>query len=451
MSTKTATRVSMLVVLVLMMGLAGTAGASSMELGEGAVMGGADQARDIQETIWFQGFVGDAGTGEPVNATYAVTVRMYDSEVGGLSLWGPETHLGTVITDGWFNVELGSIVGGLPAFDAPPYYLQVTIAGEVLAPRLKLASVPSAFQSLGADDGLNLPYAGTHGNSGQHAFQITNTGPNICGYFITNNPGSTAASLYGTHNGTGAAVLGWHAGQGSAIKGVANGDGYAGEFDGSVVVAESLRVQGMTVMSGNAVVTDTLLILEGLWYPNGSPEPGYVLRSADDWGNAEWGPPNVIDRHVETGYTQLASSVARHGSATVTLQVPGPGYIVVDSQVWFNFDHASGTADKLYLSHSTSSTAHSEAISKRYFWEEPAGYPSEADLDRTGHVHSVFDIDSPGTYTYHLVGHMTTGAAGGDHFVYSVTTAIYYPYPIVTRDSSDSDVEFPKTGDRADR
>ncbi|MCK4916036.1 MAG: hypothetical protein KAS89_07685, partial [Candidatus Eisenbacteria sp.] len=189
MSTRTAINVAMLAVLVLVLGLAGTAGARSMELGDGAVFGDADPSRDIQESIWFQGFVADAGTGDPVNATYTVTARMYDAELGGTSVWGPETHLATVIVDGWFNIELGAVIGGLPAFDTPPYYLQLWIDGEMLEPRLKLASVPSAFQSLGADNGLNLPYAGSHGTSG-NAFEITNTGPNICGYFITNSPAS---------------------------------------------------------------------------------------------------------------------------------------------------------------------------------------------------------------------------------------------------------------------
>ena len=43
MSTRTAISVAMLAVLVLALGLAGAAGARSMELGEGATFGDADQ------------------------------------------------------------------------------------------------------------------------------------------------------------------------------------------------------------------------------------------------------------------------------------------------------------------------------------------------------------------------------------------------------------------------
>jgi hypothetical protein len=440
-------------VLVLALGLAGTAGARSMGLGEGAAFGDGDRSRDIQETIWFQGFVADAGTGDPVNATYTVTARMYDGEFGGASVWGPETHLATVIVDGWFNIELGAVVGGLPAFDVPPYYLQLTIDGETLEPRLKLASVPSAFQSLGAGDGLNLPYEGTHGSSG-HAFQITNTGPNICGYFIINNVGSTATAVYGAHNGPGAAVMGWQTGTGPAIKGVANGTGYAGEFHGSVTVSDSLVAGGMrgtSLLVEHSVAAGGSLACTGIWMAR-DPVPGYVMRCADTWGNAEWGPPNVMDSNKSSGTSSLAGGgVVHHTGAQVTLTVPGPGYIVVESRVWFVFDHTIGTADKLVMEHSTSSSSNSGIYSNYYFWEDPASLGTEPDLDRTCLVSNTFEITSDGTYTYYLIGWMTSGSNAGDRFAYSQTTGIYHPYPVSVRAASDDDIVYPTTGDAAPR
>ncbi len=414
-----------------------------MELGEGAVFGDADPSRDIQETIWFQGFVADAGTGEPTNATYTVTARMYDAEFGGASVWGPETHLATVIVDGWFNIELGAVVGGLPAFDTPPYYLQLTIDGETLTPRLKLASVPSAFQSLGADSGLSLPYSADYEDDGD-VFCITNTGSNICGYFGIDNPGSTAGAVYGSHNGAGSAVFGWHMGTGSAIKGVANGSGYAGEFDGSVTVSEDLMVDRSAAVGGT-------LAVQGFTMSSGAQE-GYVLRCADIWGNAEWGPPNVMDSSKATGEASLASGgVVNQTGAQVTLTVPGPGYIVVESRLWFKVDHTSGTGDRLYVGFSTSPSSLPVQAYDRFFWEVPASFGDASDLDRTVQVSHTFEITSGGTYTYYLVGQMATGANVGDKFFYSQTTGIYYPYPIVTRAASDEQVVFPTTGDGARR
>ncbi len=107
--------------------------------------------RPVGETVWFQGFLADASTGEPVEAIYAVAASLYDSPTGGTLLWGPETHAGTAVASGWFNIELGSIVSPLPEFTTPPYYLQIVVNGEVLSPRQKLASVPWSIRA--PDDG----------------------------------------------------------------------------------------------------------------------------------------------------------------------------------------------------------------------------------------------------------------------------------------------------------
>ncbi|MCK4512207.1 hypothetical protein KAW64_10740, partial [bacterium] len=275
-------------------------------------------------------------------------------------------------------------------------------------------------------------------------FCITNTGPNVCGYFGINNVGSTAGAVYGSHNGAGSAVFGWHMGTGSAIKGVANGPGYAGEFDGSVTVTEDLTVDHSAAVGGT-------LAVHGFSMSPGAQE-GYVLRCADMWGNAEWGPPNVIDSNKGTSEASLAGGdVVNQSGAEVTLTVPGPGYIVVESRVWFKFDHTGGTADKLYLGISTSPGALPTQPYDRVFWEDPASLGDASDLDRTVHVSRTFEITSGGTYTYYLVGQMPAGANIGDKLFYSQTTGVYYPYPVVTRAASDEQIAFPTTGDGAPR
>ena len=449
MSARTGLSV-MAAVLVVVLGLAGAAPAGSLDLQDGVMGSPPPPFRDIQETIWFQGYVADSGTGEPVNATYTVVARLYDSDVGGSTVWGSEIHPAVQISDGWFSIELGSIVSPLPAFDDPPYYLQLWVNGEMLEPRLKLASVPSAFQSLGADNGLNLPSSGSYGASG-NVFNIVNTGPNICGRFEINNAGSSAGALYGKHNGTGPAVIAWHNGSGSALKAIANSIGYAGEFDGAVTVSESLRVEGLLRAQDNAVVEDTLLVMEGFVFPQDAA-PGYVLRCADPWGNAEWGPPNVIDSNKSSGTSSLTGGgVVHHTGATATLTVPGPGYIVLESRVWFTFGHTSGTADKLYMEHSTSSDTSSGNYTNYTFWETPASLGSESGLDRTVVVSNTFAVTSSGTYTYYLIGWMTEGSGSGDYFTYTQTTGIYYPYPIPLGAEHDQEIEYPMTGDAAPR
>ena len=128
----------------------GTAQGAAVGLTEASAMPD-PESRDIPQTIWFQGFVEDSGSGEPVDATYDIVVEIFDADVDGTSLWGPEPHATTIILDGWFNVELGLTVD-LPTFGSPPYYLELVINGETLSPRQKLGSVPACFRSARTDD-----------------------------------------------------------------------------------------------------------------------------------------------------------------------------------------------------------------------------------------------------------------------------------------------------------
>jgi len=111
------------------------------------------QSRTVPGTVWFQGFIADPVTSEPIDGPHDVVVSIYDSESGGALLWGPETHSSTPVARGWFNIELGSIDSPLPAFDSPPYFLQIEIGGELLEPRSKLASVPTALRADSVEGG----------------------------------------------------------------------------------------------------------------------------------------------------------------------------------------------------------------------------------------------------------------------------------------------------------
>jgi hypothetical protein len=122
-----------------------------MSLEQPSVIGHGEPSRAVETTVWFQGFLADAMTGDPIDATHDIEASIYNAAIGGAQLWGPEMHGSVTITEGWFNIELGSVIGGLPAFDSPPYYLDLTVNAETLAPRLKLASVPSALRAAGAD------------------------------------------------------------------------------------------------------------------------------------------------------------------------------------------------------------------------------------------------------------------------------------------------------------
>jgi len=112
-----------------------------------------ETGRTVPGTVWYQGFLADVDTGDPINDTVEVVAELFDAAVDGSGLWGPETHSGVAVVEGWFNIELGSIESPLPDFSIPPYYLQLTINGEALDTRMKLASAPTAIRAGDVDGG----------------------------------------------------------------------------------------------------------------------------------------------------------------------------------------------------------------------------------------------------------------------------------------------------------
>ncbi len=115
--------------------------------------------RQVPPTVWYQGFLADVTTGEPIDGTVDIIARLYTLPVGGSVLWGPESHAGVTVSEGWFNIELGSVLP-LPDFDGPGFYLDLRLDGEVLSQRMKLASVPAAFQAAHADTASAAPDGG---------------------------------------------------------------------------------------------------------------------------------------------------------------------------------------------------------------------------------------------------------------------------------------------------
>ncbi len=146
--------------------------------------------RDITETIWFQGFLADVDTGDPINGTVNIIAEIFDAATVGTSTWGPETHSSVPVVEGWFNIELGS-VAALPGFDEPPYYLELTVDSETMDARQKLASVPMAYHAAT----LDLPFEGTVNASTSTAFRVNQegSGPGIA---ATKSGGGFSSAIY---------------------------------------------------------------------------------------------------------------------------------------------------------------------------------------------------------------------------------------------------------------
>ncbi len=100
-----------------------------------------------REEINYQGQL-TYSNGDPIDSTVAMTFNIYSVPTSGTSLWS-ETHSSVTVQDGVFDVILG---GTNPLPDSifaqnDSLYVQTTVGATVMTPRVRLTSVPWAFDS----------------------------------------------------------------------------------------------------------------------------------------------------------------------------------------------------------------------------------------------------------------------------------------------------------------
>ncbi len=120
-------------------------------------------AEAIPRVIAYQGKVTDIG-GVGVNDTLPIQFGLYEVETGGVAVW-TETHPSIPIVRGLFDVDLGSVTPLNLEFDVL-YYLEVTIDGHVLEPRVTFRASPYSFRSIYADTALYAIYADSSAGGG---------------------------------------------------------------------------------------------------------------------------------------------------------------------------------------------------------------------------------------------------------------------------------------------
>jgi hypothetical protein len=102
------------------------------------------QSGDMPQTIRFQANLQDYNA-DPLEGTFAMDFRLYDTDIGGTPLW-QETQSAIYVEAGALDVELGSV----NALDLPfdkQYWLGVEIESDgEMTPRFKLTTVPYAFK-----------------------------------------------------------------------------------------------------------------------------------------------------------------------------------------------------------------------------------------------------------------------------------------------------------------
>ena len=103
----------------------------------------------------------------PITSTVSVEFAFYGTPFGGAAVWS-ETKPITPDSLGFYETMLGSVTP-LPSILASPAYLQLTVAGEVLSPRLQVGSV--LFAQHAACDGVPVGFRllATRGGAARYA------------------------------------------------------------------------------------------------------------------------------------------------------------------------------------------------------------------------------------------------------------------------------------------
>lgn len=108
----------------------------------------------LPQTINYQGVLANSG-GTPVNTTVSMTFSVYNAPGSSMPLY-VESQPAVVVTNGNFNVVIGSVTPISLGFDVP-YWLGVQInADGEMSPRQPLAASPYAFRAASLDSAATV-------------------------------------------------------------------------------------------------------------------------------------------------------------------------------------------------------------------------------------------------------------------------------------------------------
>ena len=104
-------------------------------------------AQTVPGSITFNARLNDTG-GTPVTGSHALGFGLYDTSTGGAALWTESVAGASFSTEGLAYVELGAVTPlTTSALDGRKLFLEVSVDGTAMSPRLAIVSVPYAIRS----------------------------------------------------------------------------------------------------------------------------------------------------------------------------------------------------------------------------------------------------------------------------------------------------------------
>ncbi len=126
--------------------------------------------------------------------------------------------------------------------------------------------------------------------------------------------------------------------------------------------------------------------------------------------------------------TYLTVNCTNHSAGNITIDVPGPGNVIVTSRVWLVIDHTQGTKDETIVALSTSPASGCSDWKYTALHTVPSSAPTGSQGNESVLVRKVFPVNSAGSYTFYLNGRQVYGiTANTDHMWWTGTDAVFLP------------------------
>jgi hypothetical protein len=125
--------------------------------------------------------------------------------------------------------------------------------------------------------------------------------------------------------------------------------------------------------------------------------------------------------------TALGTDWTNYAGDSLTLNCPGPGYVVVQSSVWMYYGHTAGEDVTFYLAHDTTATAMGPGWRYLSAYTLPASAPTLSSQDVELSVQTIFPFTSAGPHTFFLNGKLTGPSSSEVDFYYASNVATWYP------------------------
>jgi hypothetical protein len=286
----------------------------------------------VPGTINYQGFLTDAVTGQPLGAPVIVGFSLYDAPNGGNLVYG-ETQTVTP-SSGVFNVQIGS-GSGTPVFSSvpfdKPYWIEITIGGQALAPRQPLASAATALRARVAEALAPVPGTGLGNTSiGAGALGVNTSGDNntasgsyALGANTTGAPNTATGAFALSANTTGKnnVANGYSAlsqGNGNGNIGIGYLAGFQTTGDNNIAIGNVGVVgESQTIRIGDSLQTRAFLAgINGVTLPGGqtvvignSGQLGVAAVTGTGSGNVAYGLSTLVSNSTGANNTALGFGV----------------------------------------------------------------------------------------------------------------------------------------------